>query len=309
MSETLSKEETAYFESRGEAAIPAPEKDPVATPEAPAEGAGAAGATPAAAAPEKAQEPEKYVPLSALHEERTKRREIADKLRLIEGQLQGLLAGKQPAPEAKPADPAVPEFGQDPEGFVKAKFGVTAKEISDLKAWKDAQDAQAQQRAQMDQIANLSRAHEVEFQRETPDYAAASEFLRERRTAELRALGMPEHQIIPALTQDVLGIAIHAVRNNGNFAKMIYDTAKARGYTKAEDKPAEKAAPAATPAPNLVEQADRIARGQAKAAGIGGAGAAPPTKMTPQRLLEMSPAQFAKWEHENPEEYRALMGG
>lgn len=306
MSETLTAEEQRYFDTRGAepptvTPAPAPEQTPQATTPSPAP-------APAAEPPEQRQ----YVPLPEHMKEKDKRRalestveELRRKLAELDGRTQTI--GQPP----KPAEPQIPEFGQDPEAWIKAQVGMTRKEVEELKTFKQNLERQQAYQAQVQQVFHAATAQEQEFAQQTKDYFDAANYLRTARSNELAALGYNQAQIAAAIQQDTLQLAAQALHNQRNFGDVVYQIAKSRGWA---PKPVEepKPAPVATPAPITPTDIAKLAtiqKGQERAVGLGSAGSAPKTEITAEDLLNMTERQYAKFAEENPEQFRRLLGG
>src|SRR5208337_1715706 len=79
-------------------------------------------------------------------------------------------------------------------------------------------------------IIGQASALESEFVRATPDYGAASDFLRQSRDAELAALGMPPQQRLASIQAEAVQLAALALQANRNPAELVYSLARSRGY-------------------------------------------------------------------------------
>jgi hypothetical protein len=289
----LTKEESAFFDSRGEQAPAAPAA--VETPK-PAEAEAKPAADPKAEA-----EPEAkggVVPQQALHEER-ERRKAAQKERddaktaftKLQSRLDTLAevakAQQQPAPVK---EVEIPDVNTDPVGHFRAKDAIRERELNELKAWKTAQEQQFQATNNVQRIASIAQAQEREFIKTAPDYMEASEHLKTLRDRQLIAYGVndpTERQNI--IAQDAIQIAANALSQNKNPAQVIWDMATASGYKKAEAKPAT----ASGTAPSETEKVRMAAAGQKAGASLGqlSGGATPPTTL--EALSRMSDEEFA----------------
>lgn len=301
MSETLSPQEAAYFETRGNA-------DPVATPpevtpepapqvETPQTEAPVADKTPTVP-------PEQHPAVVAERERRRAaekaNRENEARIAALEARYEERLRAIQEAQAPKPQAPQPPpDFAQDPEGFIKTNFGVTRQEIENLKAWQVQQFRQQQQQQQLAELQQWGRAQESSYVETAPDYNKAADYLRQSRERELTELGINDPVMRQqAIAQDVLAIAIEARRTGGSLPERIYKLAQLRGYAP----PAATPTPTESPASNL----ETVAKGQAMSNGLRSSGSAPPSRLTVDALLKMSPEEFEKVA--NSADVRNLMG-
>ena len=248
---------------------------------------------------------EHRVPYGALAKERATRRELERKLAELEAskaadgaradeRMKLLLAAAQGPQVAAPApveDP-LPDLDTDPIGHFKALSERQSGKLEALSAAVRAFEEQQRQEAQLADLRNWGAAQEQAFAKEEPTYNEAMNFLRQQRADELSKLGITD----PVQQAQVLGQDLHAIAQQtrmvgGDFARTLYALAQARGF--------KKAAPvAAVPPLNATLTADpavaaeRLRRGQASAATLGTAGAAPGVRMTPEQIANLSEAQF-----------------
>jgi len=298
--EALTEDEARYFETEG--VEEAADADAAPEPEA--------GAEAAEAAPEPEPSPEKppagHVPLSALHEERERRKELQARLEALEQKL-----ARPAEPEADP-DPE-PDKGEDLAGWLEWR----ARQVEGRAEKLEQAQAEAQQAAQrneaMAHVRQTVAQREQAFRTEHPDYDAAYDFAREterRRLAEVEGVTDAAQQdaIIARAEQQLVMTALQQGRNP---AEIVYNFAKFHGYDPSpregsrgfgsqaprQDKPANPAAPAPKPAPPKSLGAARTAP-----AGDG---------LTPESIAAMPDAEFTKLvaTKAGREKVNALMGG
>lgn len=291
LGESLTPEENSYFETGGESTIPTGEKS--------ADGEGQAEKTETTEGADKSGDPkvEKMVSLSALHEERARRREIDTKFRATEKEL-AELRGKfsvierlQPQPEAKP----LPTVEEDIFGVVKN----TTDTVAEIQKRLQADDEAKKTEGERNNLVNAYRADAAQFESKNPDFKAAYTHLLQSRAAELQAMGYDDPvQLHEALTNDEMSIARMALGNKKSAAEIIYNLAQQRGYKKAaETKPA-------------ADKIDTINKGQqankslANTGGSSGDG-----DMTAETLLKMPMDEFEAWCTKNPAKAKRIMGG
>jgi hypothetical protein len=247
-----------------------------AAPEKPEE------AKPAEDAPESTEESpqakekvEKVVPLAALHEERAKRREAAQReagLRqeleaIRRQQLEILQRQQQPAPP--------PDAATDPLGALVHNQAQTQQRLDQiaLQNWNNQQAAA--QRQQYESFVSEVRTKAEAFVQEQPDANDGISFLKNGRVAEYKAMGMTTQEAQQRMLHDEWQLSQWALQNGENPAQVAYNMAIARGYVAPEKK------------------LDMQARGQNASmphAGGGKSGGTPSL----ETLLKMDSKEFAK---------------
>jgi hypothetical protein len=282
-----------------------------------------AGADPAAATdPAAADKRQQMVPHAALHEERERRKEyerqlneerkarqtLEERTNLV---LQQFLQQQKPATNdnAAPVQPALPTLEQDPVGHI---VGLVQRQGGDLEAVRRelAQRQQLDQQAQaIGQLQQQAVAAEREFRATTPDYDAAVSFLQAGRNRELEIAGFAPEQRQAIIMQEALGIVARARQFGRNPAAVIYDLAKARGYTGAP--PANTNTPPAG-SENVSTPAERIqqaAAGQQQARSLSQTRGSGPAPLNAAALVNMSPKDFAAFlEKKTPEQLAEHLG-
>lgn len=181
------------------------------------------------------------VPLATLLEERGK----------WEARLAALEA-KNAAPPAAPTppepEPVVPDFLEDPKGYVDAQLARATKALEKLEkgAAADPRVQAIEQRQAETELSGALVASHDQFTSKTPDFPEALQFARIARARQLEVLnpGIDPKQIVQWVTQEERNLAAHLVRSGVNPAERVYELAKSMGYT-----PKQAAAMAATPPP------------------------------------------------------------
>jgi len=280
----LTPDEASYFESGGATEIPRDDA---------AEQAGDAAAPPEAEA-----QPERMVALAALHEERTRRRELDRQLRDRDrelAELRGRFSVIERLNTPQPAPP--PSVEEDIFGAVRAT-GEAVEELRQRMAARDAQDRAA--RREQD-VVDAYRNDAAQFEARHPDFRAAYGHLLASRAQELAALGYDDPQAIHnALMADEFAVAQAALARRQSPAEIIYNLARQRGY-----------AGGAQAAPGRGgERLATIARGQAANKSLSAAGGAGgDADISAEALLKMPMDEFEAWCTRNPTRARRLMGG
>lgn len=298
---SLSSDEAKFFETGGESGIPADSSGADAGGgDTASTGTGAADAGADAAGAGDGKGEPKHVPLAALHEERTRRKEIDKKLRDAEQQIAEFrgkfsviekLNGGQQQTEQPAGDP-------NPEDDI---FGA----VNAIKQKLDATEAEKKAAAEHTTFVNSYKADAQKFIATAPDYMEAYNHLLSSRAAELQAIGYEGEELGRALQADEIAIAQMAMSKGKSPAEMLYNLAKQRGYTKKE-----AAAAAAAAAPSGAEKLETIERGQAANKSLSNTGGnAGDQDMTAERLMSMPMDEFEAWCDKNPAKARRIMGG
>jgi hypothetical protein len=290
----FSPEENAFFESGGNTEIPNGEKAADA-----GDGKTTDTAQPTEAADKAGDQTkvEKMVSLSALHEERGRRKATESEKRALEHQLAELrgkfsIIERLQAPQAETPPPTV-------EGDIFGVIKNTTETVAEIQKRLRAEDDQKRAAGERSNLVTAYRLDAARFEARTPDFRDAYNHLLNSRASELMAMGYEDPvQLHQALTNDEMSIAQMALGNQKSAAEIIYHLAQQRGYRKTE--PGGKGA----------SKIDTINRGQqankslANAGGSGG-----DSEMTGEMLLKMPIDEFEAWCTKNPAKAKRLMGG
>ena len=229
--------------------------------------------------------PTKTVPLAALHEERERRKELAEQVKREAAERQKLesrfeeLKQRLAAPPPPPA-PEIPALDVDPVANFDAR----------LRQQEMARQQFEAERQQQSQVASFHAAvaqAEAAYRAQATDYDAAVAHLQRTFETEAQFMGISPGDIARS-------VAVTALQNGRNPAEVAYNLAKSRGYTGAK--------PAATAADGMAA----IERGQAATGSAANAPAAAEANLTANRLANMSLKDFAQV---SDADFRKLMGG
>ncbi|WP_426418208.1 hypothetical protein [Bradyrhizobium genosp. A] len=301
---SLSSDEAKFFETGGESGIPADSSgaDAGGGDTAPAGGAAPDAGTdaPGAGDGKGADAASKTVPLTALHEERTRRKELDKQLRDAQQQIAEFrgrfsviekLNGGQQQTEQQAGDPT-------PEDDI---FGA----VNAIKQKLEATEAEKKAATEHTTFVNNYKADAQKFTATTPDYMAAYNHLLSSRAAELQAIGYEGEELGRALQADEIAIAQMAMSKGKSPAEMLYALAKQRGYSKPAETP-----PKGQEAPTGAEKLEAIERGQAANKSLSNTGGnSGDQDMTAERLMGMPMDEFEAWCDKNPAKARRIMGG
>lgn len=172
------------------------------------------------------------VPHAALHQAREEAKQLKAQL----AELQRQRAQPPAAPETPPAPaaekPKIPDFLQDPKGYIDANLGQTAKQLEKLQETGAQLTAQQQAYLRESNLRTNAQVAEAEFVKTAPDYYQALDFARTVRIDQLKLLNpqAPEIQIRQFVAQEELQLAEVALQTGRNPAELGYSFAKSMGY-------------------------------------------------------------------------------
>jgi hypothetical protein len=284
----LASDVKEYFDTQGEKA-PEPEKPAEAPAETP-EAAAPAPAPEAAAAPEEPKpdprEEERSNLKKAMEEERSRRKEISEQLKLeakrreeLQAKLDNFLREAEDARKPKP-----PAFEEDAAGHLKAKTEMSEAELRALREKVENFEKQSIQERQEGEFRNAVQAATSAFMDSTPDYADAYKHVRNVRKSELMAFGVDAATAEAQVSQWEIGLARSALQMNKNPAEILYKTAEVLGYKAVTNKP--------TGVSNK-EHIERLSSGQEAAKSLGTGKADAPLSL--QKIAEMDAEDLEKF--------------
>lgn len=242
------------------------------------------------------QEPQKLVPLGALHEERQKRKNAEQSARQQQEQFRQLQAQQvemmRYLQSLAPQPPPVPSFDQDPLTNIGASVQRTNAEVQDLRR-QMSQDAYDRQQAQANQqFVSTVNMSEAQFAKQAPDYFDAVTFARQKKAAEYESVGMTEREAWDRVDWEASQLAAMALQRGESPAEVGYRLAKAIGYQ-------GKANGGDAQARLNMQQAGRAAATPSGSAGTG-------SRLSLDALAKMSGDEFLK--ATSGDNWRKLMG-
>lgn len=265
-----------------ETAAPEAVAPDVPEPPAPEPLALATAATPVVqtAAPTPPAQPQPHDQLvSALTEERARRREIQEQNQQLQARLNEILLRMQQA-QATQQQPQIPSYEDNPAEHLRALHEQAQAKIRELDQRLAGHDQRTQVVDQQTQFVNTVAAAESDFASRTPDYHAATAFVQQRKLTEYKALGLSDVESRQALARDTMAVAQLALQRGQNPAELMYGAAKALGFSA----PAPQTAPVQRPP----------VAGSLQSTG-GAAGADSTGMPTPEALSTMSDTEFDAW--------------
>lgn len=290
----LTPSEQAYFDTKGESVPEAP-----AEPVQPQEAKPVPETVDSTDAPQEPTQEAKTVPLGALHEERSRRKEAEKAMRSLREEFARVAGQLDVLKGVAPQTPVAP------------KPTVADAPIETLESnnqWIEEQKAEKRALAEFSEFRHHVSVAEAEFAAKTPDFQAAVDFLYAGRLAEMKAIGYPDQPFIDEygvrqpsageiVAQEAIGISSTAFQQRVNPAERFYALAKARGYTaKAPDTTAEVTEGNRTAAA-LEKAADKlatIAKGQQAAKSLSSAGGASSDDIGLAALADMDMEEFER---------------
>lgn len=306
--DTLSAEEQAYFDTKGETAPAAePEPEVVDDPEAEIEEVEA----------EKADEPKaaKTVPLAALTKTREETKALKAALEeqktrnaIWEDRWNTFLRQQQPVEQqvAKDEDPE-----PDPNVDIFAHQQWLGRQ---LKAERETRAKQEQEQARQREEQHVEQQIWTAWEQDAATYVAdnadfpnAAKWLSDFRDAQLKALGKVDERFADArarnmqIEQELKQIVIGAKQRGLSSAQVIYELAQGYGYT-------PKAAETQTDAAGALDRLEKSVAGATSLSATGGA--RPAAGLDAAAIANMSPEQFGAWLAKNGERgFKKLAGG
>lgn len=196
---------------------------------------------------EQTQQRGKKVPLAALHEERTRRQQAEAQLQVQAQQLQQLLAQQQAVQQAQlqaQQDAAIPDFDEDPRGYIEAKERQFAQQLEQLQNGPAQQHQQIEVvRAQLHQeaaaVAPSIIEAEARFAAANPDYPQAFEVVQANADAALRQMypGATEAEFQLVRNAAMVEFGRGCAATGANPAEKIYAKARELGFKAASRQP------------------------------------------------------------------------
>lgn len=210
-----------------------------------------------------------------LEAEAKARQEIAERLARLEGRAE---AAPKPEPKVDLADQE-PDRDLYPEDHAQWELRQVKKQLEELKEFRKKQEQMTQFEAERRGVQAL----EGQFKQKAADYDDAVAFLveKEKRVKKVMNPGATDAQLDALIEQEKVALFKQIYATGKNPAEVVYELAKADGWTGKKSSPT----PAAKPSSNL----DRVAENQRRAASlIGGSSADKTGKITSEQLLSMS---------------------
>lgn len=269
-----------------------PETTPEVTPEVTVEATPEVKAETKPIEVEKAPEkpPEKYVPHGALHEERMRRKELADELRKTQEKMSQFESLREELAEIRRQKQAeqAKKFEDDPVGAIKEQQDKIVTEISQFKQQQEQNEKLTKEQAAMQarerELFNTTQTMAREYAQENQDYPQALDFVMSQWTKQAQVMGFKSQQELDhVLTRQALALADHAIARGQNPAAVVHELAKSWGF-KFE-----------APKPTAEQTLDKLEKGQQAAKSNGATtGQSKSGDISLKDIEDMSDAAFDK---------------
>jgi hypothetical protein len=188
-------------------------------------------AVPADVAPSRAEG--RFVPLQALQEERAEKKHLREELRQYREWQSQLAQRLQQMPASQPSQaPTAPDPQTRPLEYINHVLGNMQNTTAELQQWRQQQEAAAQQRVAVQQYASWATSQEREFAKQEPEYHDAYRHAAEARDKELQALGYADAAVRANIVRmNTAEIINNAIQQGRNPAELVWEYARARGFT------------------------------------------------------------------------------
>lgn len=242
------------------------------------------------------KQPQKTVPLAALHEERAKAKEMRQKLAQLEEQtrvgnerMNQLMQGLQQRQQ-----PQLPDVNTDPIVNFDTRLQQHEQALQEQRQFIAQQQQMTQQAQQYQQLRGFVQNEAAKFAQEKPDFMDAVKHVQKADMKALLAIGHDEYTAAQMVQAHHDQLVMQLAQQGVNIPERIYALAQARGYTPEQQNNGQT----------------RIASAQkgvaaSKSLGNGGATTA---NLTLEALANMPASEFAELAKDE-KVWRRLMGG
>lgn len=304
---SLTAEEQAYFDNRGNVPEPKTEPEQAAAPD-----------------PEDADEPidlidevdeeeeldpdaepdekprKQVVPIKALHKEREERKALAAKLQTIEierarmEERMNMMLQQMQAPQQKEAEQQrQDEMPGDDDPIAQIEW-LKSQVITQKQQEQEQRKAQEQQQAIQRHVMEVDNVL-TQAMTEDPTVKEAFDFGVQALRDHYAKQGVPPWELEPYIQRDMQNYALRAPKTKAELAEYAKANARYFGWSPQAQQPSPEAAKMdAKPSTKSLSQASGSAAG---------------ATMTAQDLLRMDPDQFQRFIDKNPKKYRQMLGG
>lgn len=186
------------------------------------------------------QKDTKSVPLTALHEERERRRELkgeVERLRQQQSEMENQL--KKYMSAVTPKEDTAPDPELDPLGALNYNIRKLADRQEQIDKWKEQQARVEQERIYQEALQKEAGRYAEEYSRIAPDFSEAYKYMQANRIEELKTLGYDDRMAQAIFLDNERAIIEKAKADGVNPAERIYAISKFRGYRAGEVKKGE----------------------------------------------------------------------
>jgi hypothetical protein len=238
---------------------------------------------------------EKYVPYDALHEERMKRKELAEQVKQandraarLEQTFQKLV---QNAQQVSANEPKPPSFDEDPIEALRFSQQKLERDNQERDRYLAQQAEQAEQNRRMQEFIGRYHDSAREYSRQQQDFNEAYSFLEKSRMDEYKYAGYSDKEARALLQEDEAVIVAKAFQEGVNPAERIYKLAQHRGYAKAANE--VKQVPSLTKAEEKIAQMEKGMQESKSLSQI--SGKSPASDFSLEALSHMSEDELAEY--------------
>ncbi|RCL00004.1 MAG: hypothetical protein JSC085_000991 [Candidatus Tokpelaia sp. JSC085] len=242
----------------------------------------------------------RMAPLADLQEERARAKEYREQVHKIQSekdQLLGEMRAYIQAMQTQNVSPA-PELTEDSGdliGYLKQEVQKAKQATEELKQFKAQQEA-ARQQQEFETAVGNAWMNSVEKTKDIhPDIDNAAHHVLNQRTAMLKSFGLNDKQIEDTIRQEFIGVVVQSNRQGRNPADVVYDMALATGYT---SKNRESI--------NSLRQGLSSSKSLSSTGGFSFTGAT--NKDMAAQVANLSESEFEQWMEKNPNHFRRLFG-
>ncbi len=177
------------------------------------------------------------------------------------------------------------------EGYIESEIGATKAELQELKAWKQQQDQERQDKEMRDSAFRELGGYETEAAQAFDDYNAASGYAKQMIAVSLKVANpdLTQQELAEKTANKYAEYAARALNAKKHPGQAIYEMAHEWGYKKAEEKP------------QIIETKQdnrptitKIGENKKKSSGMSSAGGNGKAFMTNDALMSMTNAERMK---------------
>lgn len=287
----MTEAENQFFESGGETELPELETNETETQEEEVKSEEVSAEVkeePKDTQEQNQAQQEKVVPLAALHEERARRREMKQQMEAMEARLQQILS-KMDSKNEQPA----PDFEEAPLDALKHQTELIQKQLQQQNEALTQQQQAKQAEEYQNRLIEHYRTDAARFTQNNPDFMEAYSYMYNSRVNELQAYGYPQEQIAQIMKNEELSLVHQATQNEMSPAEVIYNVARARGYTAKQAQEIAKSAES-TQKSEVENKFDMVAKGQEASKSLSNSGGKSEKDISLEALAEMDDEEFDK---------------
>lgn len=250
-----------------------------------------------AAETEAEREDDRTVPYGALHEERQKRREEAQRRKELEEKWE--LANKRLEELQKRWEqPAVdfdfePDFEDDPIEYMKHRIDSVAEKLTEREKAEQERLQQMEVSRQQETLVNEYRQAARSYAEKTPDFKDAYSHFTNTLGDTLTRLGYQPQDVSQIVANEEMALVQRAKALGENPAAMLYEAAQSMGYRPSRNTEGD-------------DKIERLQKGQEAAKSLSSAGGSKKGELTLEALSDMTDEEFAAM---SESDFRRVMGG